>query len=253
MPLKKRAKTARSTKNTPATRSPVEETVAETIAWLKRTGTKATRDGMARYAIPSDNAFGVTVTQLNGQAKRLGRNQELADALWDTGWYEARMLAPLVGEPLRVTPAGMDRWSRDFDSWAICDSACFHLFDRTPHAWRKAELWSKRGDEFVKRAAFALLAGLTVHDKRTGDEPFAAALLLVEREATDERNFVKKAVNWALRSIGKRSPALHRAARDVATRLAESPDPAARWVGKDALRDLASPASSRRLARQTGA
>jgi 3-methyladenine DNA glycosylase AlkD len=250
MPLKKRP--SRSTGGT-TDRPPVEVTVAETVAWLKRTGTKETRDGMARYAIPSGNAFGVTVAALHGAAKRLGRDHELAEALWESGWYEARVLATFVDEPARVTPSQMDRWCRDFDSWAICDSACFHLFDRTAHAWRKTELWSHHRDEFVKRAAFALLAGLSVHDKRTGDAPFAEALALVEREAGDNRNFVKKAVNWALRSIGKRSPVLHAAATEVAERLATSSDTTARWIGRDALRDLASAATAKRLARRTGA
>ena len=142
----------------------------------------------------------------------------------------------------------MDTWCDDFDNWAICDTACFALFDRTPHAWAKVEKWARSRDEFVRRAAFALLASLTVHDKRAGDEPFAKGLVLVERAASDERNFVKKAVNWALRSIGKRSAALNRAAIDVAKRLGESTNPAARWVGKDALRELASPAVQKRLA-----
>jgi 3-methyladenine DNA glycosylase AlkD len=215
---------------------------------LKRQGTQKTRDGMARYNIPSDNAFGVPVGTMRQYAKKLGRNHALAAALWETGWYEARMLATFIDDPASVTPAQMDRWCKDFDSWAICDSACFHLFDYTPHAWRKVEQWSRRKDEFVKRAAFALLASLTVHDKQADEEAFAKGLLLIEREATDERNFVKKAVNWALRSIGKRSPALNAAAVEVAQRLAASPQATPRWVGKDALRELTSPALLRRLA-----
>jgi len=197
-----------------ADRPAIDDEVRNTVAWLERHGTKAVRDGMARYAIPSDNAFGVTVGTLHTLAKRLGRSHELAGA--------------------------------------ICDTACFHLFDRTPHAWRKSELWSQRRDEFVKRAAFALLAGLAVHDKQSGDAPFAAGLALVEQAADDERNFVKKAVSWALRSVGKRSSALNLAAVDVAERLAKSPDAAARWVGKDALRELTSAAVMRRLASKNG-
>ena len=218
------------------------------VAELKRLGTRKTREGMARYAIPSDNAFGVPMGQIHQLAKCLGRNHELAQALWDTGWYEARMLAAFVDEPDRVTAAQMDRWCRDFDSWAICDTACFHLLDRTPHAWRKVKAWSSRQGEFARRAAFALLWGLTVHDKAADDEPFAEGLLLVQRAAADERNFVKKAVNMALRAIGKRSPSLHAAALAVSQRLAASPDATARWVGKDALRELTSPAVARRLA-----
>ena len=153
--------------NSPTERKrPLERQVRAALDWLKRHGTKANREGMARYAIPSDKAFGVSMADMKMLAKRLGRNHELAAALWDTGWYEARMLAAFVDEPARVTPAQMDRWCRDFDNWAICDTACFPLFDRTPHAWRKVEQWSRRRDEFVKRAAFALLWGLTVHDKQ---------------------------------------------------------------------------------------
>jgi 3-methyladenine DNA glycosylase AlkD len=237
----------RETVSDPSER-PVAEEVETALAWLKRHGTKATREGMARYAIPSEKAFGVSMRDIQVLAKQLGRNHELAAALWSTGWYEARMLAPYVDEPARVTPAQMDRWCRDFDNWAICDTVCFALFDRTPHAWRKVEQWSGRRDEFVKRAAFALLWGLTVHDKGAGDKPFARALLLVERAAADERHFVKKSVNMALRSIGKRSSALNAAAVAVAKRLAASPLDAARWVGKDALKELTGPSVTRRVA-----
>ena len=137
---------------------------------------------------------------------------------------------------------------RDFDNWAICDTACFTLFDRTPHAWRKVEQWSRRRDEFVKRAAFALLWGLTIHDKDADDEPFIQSLVLVEHAATDERHFVKKAVNMALRAIGKRNRTLNAAAVEVAQCLSDSPHAEPRWVGKDALRELTSPAVTKRLA-----
>jgi len=226
----------------------LEDEVQAALTWLKRHSTKRTREGMARYGIPSDNALGVSVADIRVLAKRLGRNHELAAALWRTGCYEARMLASFVDEPARVTSAQMDRWSRDFDNWAICDTLCFHLFDRTPHSWQKVAKWCNRREEFVKRAAFALLASLAVHDKAAGDELFLEGLLFIERAATDERNFVKKAVNWALRTIGKRNPALNAAAVTLAGRLAESPQSTARWVGKDALRELTSPAVIRRLA-----
>jgi 3-methyladenine DNA glycosylase AlkD len=221
----------------------------DAVAWLKRHGTKATRDGMARYAIPSDKAFGVTVGTLRSYAKRLGRDHELAGALWAARWYEARMLACFVDDPALVTPAQMDRWCRDFDSWAICDTACFALFDRAPHAWKKVDAWAPRKEEFVRRAAFALLASLSVHDKKASDAPFLRGLRLIERAAADERNFVKKAVNWALRSIGKRNAALNAASVKVARTLAASAKPAARWVGKDALRELAGASVKRRLAK----
>jgi 3-methyladenine DNA glycosylase AlkD len=217
-------------------------TVPQILAWLERRGTKCNREGMARYAIVAPKVFGVSVDDLRALGKRLGRDQTLAEALWKTGWYEARMLVGFVADPARVTPAQMDRWARDFDNWAICDHLCFHLFDRTPHAWRKIAQWSRRRDEFVKRAAFALLASVALHDKQAPDARFLAALPLVERAAADDRNFVKKGVSWALRGVGRRNAALHRPSVAVARRLAASDAPAARWVGKDALRELTSAA-----------
>ncbi len=202
---------------------------------------------MARFAISSDKVFGVSMATMRPLVKRLGRNHDLALELWETGWLEARMLASLVDEPRRVTPAQMDRWCRDFDNWAVCDSTCIHLFSRTPHAWRKVAVWSRRREEFGKRAAFALLAALTVHDKSAPDDAFEGSLVLVEAAASDERNFVKKAVNWALRQIGKRSKRLNIAAISVARRLAASPEAGPRWVGKDALRELTSAAVTQRL------
>lgn len=244
---------AKRTKPRPATRlprgaPPVEEQVEAVVAWIRRTGNKTTRDGMARYGIPSNQAFGVPVGVMQRYAKGLGRNHELSLALWDTGWYEARMLAAFLGEPAKVTPAQMDRWSREFDSWAICDTVCFHLFDHSPHAWAKVRQWAGRRDEFVKRAAFALLAGLTLHDKAAGDAPFLAGLKLLERAGTDERHYVQKGVNWALRCIGKRSLVLNASALAVAKRLAARPEAGPRWVGKHALRELTSPSVTRRLA-----
>jgi 3-methyladenine DNA glycosylase AlkD len=144
----------------------------------------------------------------------------------------------------------MDRWCKDFDSWAICDTVCFHLFDRTPHAYKKVKQWAGWRGEFEKRGSFALLASLALHDKKADDEAFADGLELIEREATDERNFVKKAVNWALRSIGERSRTLNSAAIVVAERLAAMPEATPRWIGKDALRAFKSPAATKRLARR---
>lgn len=224
--------------------------VATVVVWLKRHGSQRVRDGMARFAIPSDKAFGIPVGDLRKYARSLGRNHELAAALWDTEWYEARLLAAFVAEPARVTPAEMDRWCKDFDNWAVCDTVCFHLYDRTPHAWQSIKKWSKRKAEFEKRAAFALLASLALHDKRAADEPFADCLPLIERAATDERNFVKKGVVWALRGVGGRGPALYAAALALAERLAASDDPTSRWVGSTTLRELRSPAATKRLAKQ---
>jgi len=233
--------------NAKTTGPPTGDRVREALTWLERRGTKKNRDGMARYAIVAPKAFGVSVADIRQLAKKLGRDHELAAALWETGWYEARMLTAFVDEPDRVTPTQMDRWARDFDNWAICDTLCFHLFDRTPHAWRKIAQWSTKRDEFVKRAAFALLASIALHDKKEADEPFLRSLELIERGATDDRNFVKKAVSWALRSIGRRNSALNAAAVAVAKRLVESAESAPRWVGRDALRELTSPAVQRRL------
>lgn len=230
-----------------------DERVVEMLRWLERRGTKRNRDGMARYGIVAPKVFGVSVGDLRQRAKRLGRDHGLALALWKTGWYEARMLAAFVDEPERVTPAQMDRWALDFDNWAITDTVCFHLFDRTPHAWGKIRQWSTRRDEFVRRAAFVLLASVALHDKRAPDEPFVRSLALIERAALDPRNFVKKGVSWALRSVGRRNPTLREAAMEVSERLAASTEPSERWVGRDALRDLSKAAARPKAATRSPA
>lgn len=222
-------------------------TAKQILAWLRAHGNKATRAGMARYAIPSERAFGIAVGTLQLQAKLIGPDHRLAAALWKSGWYEARMLAAFIDEPDKVTPAQMDRWCRSFDSWAICDTVCFHLFDRTPHALAKVPQWARARGEQQRRAAFALVASVALHDKTTADAAFLPALALIERAATDERNFVKKAVLWALRAIGGRSRKLNLAAVNLAQRLAGSENATARWIGKDALRGLTSSATLRRL------
>lgn len=216
----------------------IDERVAWAIAWLKARATKATLAGMARYAIPSDKAFGVAMKDLKALGKLLGRDQALANALWDTGWYEARMVTAFVADPAVLTAAQMERWCKQFDNWAYPDALAFHAFDRSPHAWAKAEQWSVRPGEFQKRAAFALVWALALHDKRATDAQLLDALAWIERAADDDRNFVKKAVNMALRAIGNRRPSVAAAARAVATRLAASPHPSARWIGKDALRSF---------------
>tara|TARA_R110002072_G_scaffold4174_6_gene29563 strand:+ start:13675 stop:14367 length:693 start_codon:yes stop_codon:yes gene_type:complete len=224
--------------------------VAEALALLQQKSTDKVRDGMSRFGIPNDRAIGVPVGEIRKLAKQLGRDHELAEALWQNGLYEARMLATMVADPKLVTPKLMDSWCRDFDSWAICDSACFNLFDRTPHAFSKVKVWSKRKGEFQKRAAFALLASVAQHDKKCGDEPFLACFPLIEAAADDDRNFVKKGVNWALRGVGERNPALHKAAMTLAKRLAKSEAAAPRWVGRDAERQLQKPAVLARLKRR---
>ena len=236
-------------KNPPKTEraGALEHAVQEALSSLRKMSTRQTREGMARFAIPSEKALGVRVGDIRRLAKQLGRNHELAKALWHTGIYEARMLTAFIAEPARVTPSQMDRWCRDFDNWALCDTLCFHLFDRTPHAFAKVEEWSDRRAEFEKRAAFALLASVAGHDKTAGDESFLATLPLIERAATDERNFVKKGVSWALRHIGGRNRTLNVAAVELAERLAASPNAAARWIGKDALREITTPKVLRAL------
>lgn len=224
------------------------------LAELKRNGQKAVRDGMARYGISASKVFGVPVGTIRQLGKTLGRDHALALALWQTGWYEARLLAAFVDDPAQVTPAQMDRWSRTFDNWAVCDTACFHLFDRTPHAFAQITKWASAKEEFVKRAAFALLASMALHDKTSAaasDAALLRSLVLCEKAATDERNFVKKAVSWALRGVGRRSPTLNAEAVAVARRLIESAAPAARWVGRDALKELTSPAVAKRLAKRS--
>ncbi|MGQ0642952.1 MAG: DNA alkylation repair protein [Gemmatimonadaceae bacterium] len=246
MPSKTKTKPTKGAK-AHATQSASHD-VQSVLAELERRGTRATRDGMARYAIPSDKAFGVTVGTMRQMAKGLGRDHDLALALWESGWYEARMLAAFIDEPARVSAAQMDRWCRDFGNWAICDTVCFHLFDRTPHAWTKVAQWSRQREEFRKRAAFALLWSLTAHDKDAEDAKFLDGLVLVEHAAADERNFVKKAVNMALRAIGKRNARLHAAALAAAKRLSGSTNASARWVGTAAARELNSAAVTRRFA-----
>ncbi len=153
-------------------RSPLQQDVEAALSWLERKSTRRDRENLARFGINAKKAFGVSIKNIQALAKRLGRNHELADALWKTGWYEARLLTSFIDEPERVTPAQMDRWCRDFDNWGICDTVCFHLFDRTPHAWAKVSEWSDARGEFGKRAAFALLASLAGHDKDAADERF---------------------------------------------------------------------------------
>jgi 3-methyladenine DNA glycosylase AlkD len=225
--------------------------VREALQWLERRGSQRAREEMlTRYGINAPKAFGVPMSAIQQLGKRLGRNHALAAALWETGWYEARSLAAYVDDPAQVTAAQMERWVRDFDNWAICDTMCFKLWDQTPHAWGKVEQWTRRRDEFVKRAGFVLLACLALHDKAAADQRFLRSLRLIERAASDERNFVKKAVSWALRGIGRRNRTLRAAALDIARQLADSSDATERWIGKDALRELAGPVVRRRLARR---
>jgi len=234
--------------------------VASILAEMRAMGSETNRAGMARYGIHVENAFGVSIYELRKVAKRLGADHELALALWATGNHEARLLACFVDDPATVTEEQTEAWAGDFDSWDICDQATTSLFDQTKHAWVKADEWAKRDEEWVKRAGFALMAGLAVHDKRATDRAFIKLLPLIENAASDHRNFVKKAVNWALRNIGKRNRALNAAAiacaekiRAAANRRAggtRAGDPgarSARWVATDALRELTSDRVQARL------
>ena len=234
---------ARTTQKKP----PGESLTDDVIARLRKMGSKSVREGMSRYGIPNHTAFGVSMGSIQKLGKELGCDHELASALWETGFYEARMLAAFVADPKLVTSAQMDQWCKDFDNWAIVDTVCFKLFDQTPHAWKKVEQWSKRQNEFERRAGYVLLACLGAHDKQAPDEQFIRFLPLIEKAATDDRNFVKKGVSWALRVIGRRNTQLNRVAMEVAQRLAESPDRSSRWVGKDALREFNRPIVRRQL------
>jgi 3-methyladenine DNA glycosylase AlkD len=211
---------------------------AAVLAKLEKMGSRANVAGMARYGIVAKKAYGVSVGDLRAMAKQLGRDHDLAAKLWKSGVQEGRMLAVFLEDPKLVTSRQMDAWAKDFENWADCDTACFHLFDKTPLAWKKIDQWSKRKEEFVKRAAFALLASVALHDKAAPDAPFLKSLKLIERGAADDRNFVKKGVSWALRGIGHRNPKLRAAALKTATKLSKSEIASARWIGKDAIRDL---------------
>jgi len=206
--------------------------------------------GMARYGIGAGHALGVTVTELRGVAKGLGRDHDLAGRLWDSGIHEARILASLVDDPALADDAQFERWAAGFDSWDLCDQVCQNLFRYAPPAWTKAVEWTRRPELFVKRAGFTLMAGLAVAEKRADDDRFAALLGPLAAGADDDRPLVRKGASWALRAIGKRSSGLHRRATRTAEEL-RARGGAGRWVGTDALRELRSPAAQARL-RRTG-
>lgn len=224
--------------------------VGPALDWLKQHGSASVlREMGPRYGVHTDKAFGVPMAQMQVLAKKLGRDHALAAALWDTGWYEARMVACMVDEPDKVTAAQMEAWCRDFDNWGITDTACFKLFDQVPHAWSKAPQWARKKDEWVRRAGYVLFACLAAHDRTATEAQFRKALALIEKGADDERNFVKKGVSWALRAIGSRGPTLNAEALKVARRLVESESQAARWVGRAAVKDLTSAATKKRISR----
>jgi 3-methyladenine DNA glycosylase AlkD len=223
-------------------------TVDEVLDRMRGLAQPGGREGMARFDINADRALGVRIPDLRRLAKEVGTDHRLALALWRTEVHEARIMASMIDDPAKVTERQVESWVADFDSWDLCDQCCGNLFDRLPFAYDKAMEWSGRGEEFVKRAAFALMAWSAVHDKAAEDRAFLEFLPVIEREADDDRNFVKKAVNWSLRQIGKRNRRLHRAAVASARRLARRNDStSARWLGADALRELTGEGILKRL------
>jgi 3-methyladenine DNA glycosylase AlkD len=221
-------------------------TSAEVISRLKRMANPRNVEGMARFGIATRGTLGISIYALRPLAREIGVDHRLAGQLWASGIHEARILAGFIEDPARITDAQMERWVRDFDSWDVCDQVT-EAFARTARVRQKIRQWAVREEEFVKRAAFAMIAELAWHDKAASDESFEPFFTLIKRGAPDDRNYVKKAVNWALRNIGKRNRALNRRAVAVARELASAPSPAARWVASDALRELTGPAVQARL------
>jgi 3-methyladenine DNA glycosylase AlkD len=219
----------------------------EVLSTLKKLGDPANVAGMARFGIKPAVALGVSKPALRKLAKDLDRDHDLAQELWASGVHEARVLASMIDDPVKVTAGQMDAWANDFDNWDICDQCCLNLFWKTAFAYEKAEDWTASDREFVKRAGFVLMACLAIHDKKASDGKFKRFLSIIEREASDDRNYVRKAANWALRQIGKRNAGLKQKAIEVALDLQHAESKSARWVGSDALRELTSDAVHRRI------
>lgn len=222
----------------------------DVIGELRRLGTRENVEGMARFGIRAMDVFGVPKPKLDGLVRKIGKNHELGLALWATGNHDAKILAGMICEPKKVTATQMENWLRDFDNWDTCDGTCCHLFVFAAPAWSKAVSWTRRKEEFQKRAGFALAAYLAHRDKTAVDTKFLDFLKIIEREADDERNFVRKAVNWTLRNIGKRNLRLNAAAIATGERLRKRESRAARWIAADALRELRSEAVQERLRRK---
>jgi 3-methyladenine DNA glycosylase AlkD len=225
-------------------------TVDEALAALHALAKPDQLAGMARYGMAVNNRLGIKIPELRRLARQTGRDHALALALWDTAIAEARILASMVDEPDAVTAEQMDAWVQDLDSWDVCDQVCMNLFDKTPLAWERVHEWAERDEEYVKRAAYALIACLAWHDNTAEDARFLALMPLIVQGATDDRNYVKKAVSWALRHIGKRNAVLHDAVLATAADLRTMDSKSARWIGKDAVRDLNSEATQTRLQKQ---
>ncbi len=225
--------------------------VESVLREMRAKGNAKVVEGMAKFGISTKNTLGLSIPTLRGFAKKLGTNHSLALALWNSGIHEARILAAMVDDPAEVTEIQMDEWVKDFDSWDVCDGCCGSLFDKTPFAYDKALEWSGRKEEFVKRAGYVLMAELAVHDKGEEDAKFLGFFDAIERGSTDSRNFVKKAVNWAIRQIGKRNLRLNKEAQKLAVRISRLDCPSAKWVASDALRELRSSAVQARLRRSS--
>lgn len=223
------------------------ESANEIVIHLKSLSNQTYLKSMERFGIPTKYALGIALPVLRKYAKQLGKNHELAEKLWKTKIHEARLLAVFIDDAKKVTRDQMDRWAGDFYSWDICDQTCGSLFDRTPFAYKKAMEWASNEKEFIKRAGFAMMAALAVHDKKAKDEMFMAFFAFVEKEAWDDRNFVKKAANWALRQIGKRNMILNKKAIYLAEKIQKQDNKSAKWIASDALRELRSEAIKKRL------
>lgn len=215
-------------------------TANEIIELLKTMGSERNRSGMARFGINTEKAFGISMAELKPIAKEIKKNHKLALELWDYEYHEARLLAVLIDNPKEVGGEQMDSWASSFNSWDLCDQACMKLFCYTEARWDKVFEWGESEVEYVKRASFALIAGLGLHEKSKDNENFIKSLELIVRKADDERNFVKKAINWALRQIGKRNMQLREAAIDACNKiLTQHPNSkSAKWVANDALREF---------------
>jgi 3-methyladenine DNA glycosylase AlkD len=221
--------------------------VDDIILELKAQSDPKSLEGMARFGISIDRAFGTRIPVLRKMAKEIGKDHNLARKLWKAGYRETRILAAMVDEPARVTEEQVDKWVAEFDSWEVCDQCCMNLFDKLPFAYEKVFDLARREPEFEKRAAFALIACLAWHDKEAPDSKFEQFLPLIKEHSTDGRNYVKKAVNWALRHIGKRNRSLHPKALETAYEIKEIDDKAARWIASDAIRELESEKVRERL------
>jgi 3-methyladenine DNA glycosylase AlkD len=216
---------------------------------LRERGSPKSVEGMGKFGMATDQRLGVSVPDMRKIAKGIGKDHALALKLWKTGVQEARIVAALIEAPEEVTAAQMEDWVVDFNSWDVCDQVCLNLFDKTRFVEQKINEWSVREEEFVKRAAYALIAGLAWHDKQAPDEQFIGYLPVIRSGATDERNFVKKAVSWALRHIGKRNSALNKAAIKTAKEIRQMDTKAARWIASDVIRELESKKIQARLAK----